>query len=114
MCFKIKGKHFSYLIYCHEEHSLITKIRSILINFFFFVFQLKNSTFKCGLIFFSEKLLMYRLFEIRRPSPVELHDKNGQIDKDESEIDVVAEGNGKWWFEEIKLIVTDNNCNFID
>ena len=63
---------------------------------------------------FNEKLLMYRLFEIRRPSPVELHDKNGQIDKDESEIDVVAEGNGIWWFEEIKLIVTDNNCNFID
>ena len=63
---------------------------------------------------FNEKLLMYRLFEIRRPSPVELHDKNGQIDKDESEIDVVAEGNRIWWFEEIKLIVTDNNCNFID
>lgn len=37
---------------------------------------------------------MYRLFEIRRPSPVELHDKNGQIDKDESEIDVVAVGYG--------------------
>lgn len=51
-----------------------------------------------GLNLFSEKLLMYRLFEIRRPSPVELHDKNGQIDKDESEKDVLLLGGcGIWW-----------------